>query len=115
MNSWMYVFLQNHVTVRPSVLEVLLEIAKICDVYLMEHVLDDESEVGLERAPVFSCYFIMLCTSILPSSYAYQIKFFISLSSLFWNLEFALLQVCASLPSLVFRADHFNLTPTHLN
>ncbi|KAF7018626.1 hypothetical protein CFC21_031894 [Triticum aestivum] len=36
--------LQNHVTVRPSVLEVLLEIAKICDVYLMEHVLDDESE-----------------------------------------------------------------------
>ncbi|KAI5010710.1 hypothetical protein ZWY2020_012847 [Hordeum vulgare] len=36
--------LQNHVTVRPSVLEVLLEIAKVCDVYLMEHVLDDESE-----------------------------------------------------------------------
>ncbi|VAH37003.1 hypothetical protein VPH35_023662 [Triticum aestivum] len=36
--------LQNHVTVKPSVLEVLLEIAKICDVYLMEHVLDDESE-----------------------------------------------------------------------
>ena len=64
---------------KPSVLEVLLEIAKICDVYLMEHVLDDESEVGLERAPVFSCYFIMLCTSIFPSSYAYQIKFFISL------------------------------------
>ncbi|KAM3370477.1 hypothetical protein ACQJBY_018041 [Aegilops geniculata] len=36
--------LQNRVTVRPSVLEVLLEIAKICDVYLMEHVRDDESE-----------------------------------------------------------------------
>lgn len=36
--------LQNHVTVKPSVVEVLLEIAKFCDVYLMERVLDDESE-----------------------------------------------------------------------
>ncbi|CAL5029868.1 unnamed protein product [Urochloa decumbens] len=36
--------LQNHVTVRPSVVEVLLEIAKFCDVYLMERVLDDETE-----------------------------------------------------------------------
>nr|CAB3485839.1 unnamed protein product [Digitaria exilis] len=36
--------LQNHVTVRPSAVEVLLEIAKFCDVYLMEHVLDDGSE-----------------------------------------------------------------------
>jgi len=35
--------LQKHVTVRPSVLEVLLEIAKFCDVYLMERILDDES------------------------------------------------------------------------
>ncbi|KAM0894331.1 hypothetical protein ACQ4PT_024508 [Festuca glaucescens] len=35
--------LQNHVTVRPSVLDVLLEIAKFCDVYLMERILDDES------------------------------------------------------------------------
>ncbi|AQK46376.1 Peroxisome biogenesis protein 22-like [Zea mays] len=36
--------LQNHVTVKPSVVEVLLEIAKFCDVYLMERILDDESE-----------------------------------------------------------------------
>ncbi|RWR93475.1 peroxisome biogenesis protein 22 isoform X1 [Cinnamomum micranthum f. kanehirae] len=35
--------LQKHVTVKSSVLEVLLEIAKICDLYLMERVLDDES------------------------------------------------------------------------
>jgi hypothetical protein len=35
--------LQNHATVRPSVVEVLLEIAKFCDIYLMEHILDDES------------------------------------------------------------------------
>ncbi|KAF0892478.1 hypothetical protein E2562_016786 [Oryza meyeriana var. granulata] len=35
--------LQNHVTVRPPVLEVLLEIAKFCDVYLMERILDEES------------------------------------------------------------------------
>ncbi|XP_014751574.1 peroxisome biogenesis protein 22 [Brachypodium distachyon] len=36
--------LQSHATVRSSVLEVLLEIAKFCDVYLMECILDDESE-----------------------------------------------------------------------
>lgn len=36
---------QKHVTVKSSVLEVLLEITKICDLYLMERVLDDESVV----------------------------------------------------------------------
>ncbi|GJN26365.1 hypothetical protein PR202_gb14291 [Eleusine coracana subsp. coracana] len=36
--------LQNHATVRPSVVEVLLEIAKFCDIYLMDRILDDESE-----------------------------------------------------------------------
>ncbi|XP_078175842.1 peroxin 22 isoform X1 [Carex rostrata] len=35
--------LQDKVTVRSSVLEVLHEIAKFCDVYLMERILDDES------------------------------------------------------------------------
>ncbi|THU61615.1 hypothetical protein C4D60_Mb07t25190 [Musa balbisiana] len=35
--------LQKQATVRSSVLEVLLQIAKFCDVYLMERVLDDES------------------------------------------------------------------------
>ncbi|XP_008778899.1 peroxisome biogenesis protein 22-like isoform X1 [Phoenix dactylifera] len=35
--------LQKHATVRSSVLEVLLEITKFCDVYLMERILDDES------------------------------------------------------------------------
>ncbi|KAK8947594.1 Peroxisome biogenesis protein 22 [Platanthera guangdongensis] len=34
----------KHATVRPSVVEILLEIAKCCDFYLMERVLDDESE-----------------------------------------------------------------------
>ncbi|KVI04175.1 hypothetical protein Ccrd_017508 [Cynara cardunculus var. scolymus] len=37
--------LQNQATVRSSVLDVLLEITKFCDLYLMETVLDDESEV----------------------------------------------------------------------
>ncbi|XP_026657458.1 peroxisome biogenesis protein 22-like isoform X3 [Phoenix dactylifera] len=37
--------LQKHATVRSSVLEVLLEITKFCDVYLMERILDDESGV----------------------------------------------------------------------
>ncbi|KAK4383167.1 Peroxisome biogenesis protein 22 [Sesamum angolense] len=37
--------LQKQATVRSSVLEVLLEITKFCDLYLMERVLDDESEV----------------------------------------------------------------------
>ncbi|KAF2292190.1 hypothetical protein GH714_015511 [Hevea brasiliensis] len=36
---------QKQATVRSSVLEVLLEITKFCDLYLMERVLDDESEV----------------------------------------------------------------------
>ena len=35
--------LQKHATVKSSVLEVLLHIAKFCDVYLMERVIDDES------------------------------------------------------------------------
>lgn len=50
--------LQKQVTVRPSVLEVLLEITKFCDLYLMERVLDDESEkkvlLALEDAGVFT-------------------------------------------------------------
>lgn len=50
--------LQNQVTVRSSVLEVLLEITKFCDLYLMERVLDDESEkkvlLALENAGVFT-------------------------------------------------------------
>ncbi|XP_019448955.1 PREDICTED: peroxisome biogenesis protein 22-like isoform X1 [Lupinus angustifolius] len=45
-------------TVKSSVLEVLLEITKFCDLYLMERVLDDESEkrvlVALEDAGVFA-------------------------------------------------------------
>ncbi|RDY00042.1 Peroxisome biogenesis protein 22 [Mucuna pruriens] len=48
----------DQATVRSSVLEVLLEITKFCDLYLMERVLDDESEkrvlVALEEAGVFT-------------------------------------------------------------
>lgn len=36
--------LQEHVTVRSSAVEVLLEIGKVCDIYLMETILDDDSE-----------------------------------------------------------------------
>lgn len=39
-------FTQKQATVRSSVLEVLLEITKYSDLYLMERVLDDESEVS---------------------------------------------------------------------
>ncbi|KAK7261068.1 hypothetical protein RIF29_27371 [Crotalaria pallida] len=50
--------LQKQATVKSSVLEVLLEITKFCDLYLMERVLDDESEkrvlVALEEAGVFT-------------------------------------------------------------
>uniref|UniRef100_A0A0E0KWN2 Peroxisome biogenesis protein 22 n=1 Tax=Oryza punctata TaxID=4537 RepID=A0A0E0KWN2_ORYPU len=49
--------LQTHATVRPSVVELLLEIAKFCDLYLMETVLDDKSEenalLALESAGLF--------------------------------------------------------------
>ncbi|KAM7271919.1 hypothetical protein ACFE04_031133 [Oxalis oulophora] len=50
--------LQKQATVKSSVLEVLLEITKFCDLYLMERVLDDESEknvlAALENAGVFT-------------------------------------------------------------
>ncbi|KAI3774142.1 hypothetical protein L1987_48686 [Smallanthus sonchifolius] len=50
--------LQNQATVRSSVLEVLLEMTKLCDLYLMETVLDDESEkrvlTALENAGIFT-------------------------------------------------------------
>ncbi|OEL30220.1 Peroxisome biogenesis protein 22 [Dichanthelium oligosanthes] len=49
--------LQKHATVRPSVLELLLEISRHCDIYLMETVLDDKSEenalMALESAGLF--------------------------------------------------------------
>lgn len=35
--------LQHHATLRPSVVEVLLEISRFCDIYLIERILDDES------------------------------------------------------------------------
>ncbi|XP_022025861.1 peroxisome biogenesis protein 22 isoform X2 [Helianthus annuus] len=50
--------LQKQATVRSSVLDVLLEITKFCDLYLMETVLDDESEknviMALENAGIFT-------------------------------------------------------------
>ncbi|CAN7111826.1 unnamed protein product [Brassica rapa subsp. narinosa] len=50
--------LQKQATVRSSVMEVLLEITKCCDLYLMERVVDDESEAkvlqALETAGVFT-------------------------------------------------------------
>ncbi|XP_050381987.1 peroxisome biogenesis protein 22 [Argentina anserina] len=50
--------LQKQVTVKYSVLEVLLEITKYCDLYLMERVPDDETEnkvlAALEDAGVFT-------------------------------------------------------------
>ncbi|XP_021776473.1 peroxisome biogenesis protein 22-like [Chenopodium quinoa] len=50
--------LQLKATVKSSVLEVLLEITKFCDLYLMERVLDDESEkrvlMALEEAGIFT-------------------------------------------------------------
>ncbi|KAF7144904.1 hypothetical protein RHSIM_Rhsim04G0056600 [Rhododendron simsii] len=49
---------KTKVTVRSSVLEVLLEITKFCDLYLMERVSDDESEKkvlsALEDAGLFT-------------------------------------------------------------
>ncbi|XP_042483169.1 peroxisome biogenesis protein 22-like [Macadamia integrifolia] len=50
--------LQKQATVRSSVLEVLLEITKLCDLYLMERILDDESGekvlLALENAGIFT-------------------------------------------------------------
>jgi len=44
-NEYFKLLWQKHATVRSSVCEVLLEITKFCDLYLMERILDDESEV----------------------------------------------------------------------
>ncbi|GKV11523.1 hypothetical protein SLEP1_g22776 [Rubroshorea leprosula] len=50
--------LQKQATVRSSALEVLLEITKFCDLYLMERVFKDESEknilLALENAGIFT-------------------------------------------------------------
>ncbi|XVE92880.1 hypothetical protein REPUB_Repub01dG0141600 [Reevesia pubescens] len=50
--------LQKQATVKSSVLDVLLEITKFCDLYLTERVIDDESEknvlLALENAGIFT-------------------------------------------------------------
>ncbi|XP_022726934.1 peroxisome biogenesis protein 22-like [Durio zibethinus] len=50
--------LKKQATVKSSVLDVLLEISKFCDLYLMETVIDDESEknvlLALENAGIFT-------------------------------------------------------------
>lgn len=50
---------QKQATVRSSVLEVLLEITKFCDLYLMERVLDDESEVNNPLVLVYYSFIYM--------------------------------------------------------
>ena len=47
---------QKQATVRSSVLEVLLEITNFCDLYLMECVLVDESEVSAKPFCLFPFY-----------------------------------------------------------
>eukprot|EP00252_Welwitschia_mirabilis_P013452 TRINITY_DN2958_c0_g1_i1.p1 TRINITY_DN2958_c0_g1~~TRINITY_DN2958_c0_g1_i1.p1 ORF type:complete len:279 (+),score=48.51 TRINITY_DN2958_c0_g1_i1:172-1008(+) len=42
--------LQDHARVRPSVVEVLLEMVKVCDLYLMTRVIDDKSEERVLKA-----------------------------------------------------------------
>lgn len=50
--------LQKHAVVRPAVVDVLLELARACDLYLMARLLDDESEgivlAALEAVGLFS-------------------------------------------------------------
>ncbi|KAF5962057.1 hypothetical protein HYC85_003266 [Camellia sinensis] len=46
-------------TVRSSVLEVLREITKFCDLYLMERVLDVESEVSVNLSAYFFLFFYL--------------------------------------------------------
>eukprot|EP00250_Pteridium_aquilinum_P014907 c22276_g2_i1 orf=233-1069(+) len=50
--------LQKHAVVRPAVVDVLLELAQACDLYLMTRLLDDESEANaltaLETVGLFS-------------------------------------------------------------
>ncbi|KAG6557175.1 hypothetical protein Mapa_001102 [Marchantia paleacea] len=50
--------LQKHAVVRPAVVDVLLEVARSCDLYLLARVLDDESEAlvlaALDAVGVFT-------------------------------------------------------------
>lgn len=82
--------MQKKATVRSSVLEVLLEITKFCDLYLMERVLDDESEVYIKLSVAYQCVMtlkfcfpwtfyssIMLCASVCVRNF-----FFLKLNSL---------------------------------
>ena len=64
--------LQGHAVVRPAVVEVLLEIARICDLYLVVRVLDDASEavvmgaldaVGLFSDAKFSREKVLFCST----------------------------------------------------
>lgn len=63
--------LQKHAVVKPAVVDVLLELAKACDLYLMARLLDDESEVNalaaLEAIGIFSIGFnrnkVLFCST----------------------------------------------------
>ncbi|KAH9295440.1 hypothetical protein KI387_039028, partial [Taxus chinensis] len=74
----------EHAVVRPSVVDVLFEISKACDLYLVASVLDDESEervlsaldavgmfttAGLNRHKVLFC-----CTKAGTSSFVRQLE-----------------------------------------
>ncbi|CAH1426295.1 unnamed protein product [Lactuca virosa] len=58
INTYAHKEVQNQTTVRSSVLDVLLEITKLGDLYLMETVLDDESEkkviIALKNVGIFT-------------------------------------------------------------
>ena len=69
--------MQTKVTVRSSVLEVLLEITKFCDLYLMERILDDTSEVCI-NFPVAN----VMCQDPSCSFFCVELVFFKHFTSL---------------------------------
>lgn len=64
--------MQKHATVRPSVVELLLEISRYCDLYLMETVLDDKSEVLI---PLFTLTFFFCCSFVMKMCYMMVLEF----------------------------------------
>jgi hypothetical protein len=66
------------------VLEVLLEVTKFCDLYLMERVLDDESEVCVSIYQSFFMSYLMNLVELKQNTcYMLQVHYFPVLSILF--------------------------------
>lgn len=83
--------LQEHATVRSPAVEVLLEISKVCDVYLIETILDDDSEVKVSCSLMFQIFLYVCLFSNSHNDESLCRLFFCKLLTIFWSI----LVICA--------------------